>query len=350
MKNNQSLNEIENRVGTAEELIRRRSYQEALDILSEAAKADPENGRIAFDLGNIAVFQEEFELALKYYTEAEKRGYGSYRVYQNMAVAKEKTGEWKQAERAYLKAVELTQTQEERLIVLSAQALFYLRGNMMLKADKTARRIMEEFPEEYQGHHLYYLVQLQREEYQEMENHFEEIASDFQKHPQYLIDRLAGLELSGKEMDVLHMIEENPSVMKMIPKLALHKKIELSLKKQEQQGVTEDTEKEIRHLFEEYGDLDAAFSVMVLDMTKGNYVRAGAVSNWILEQDFPKKNLRFYATMYLQIFIFYFLSEGKPEGNILELMKKEAAICIEWMEENGLADQDMYEALKMVIS
>ena len=41
MKNNQSLNEIENRVGTAEELIRRRSYQEALDILSEAAKADP---------------------------------------------------------------------------------------------------------------------------------------------------------------------------------------------------------------------------------------------------------------------------------------------------------------------
>ena len=85
-------------------------------------------------------------------------------------------------------------------------------------------------------------------------------------------------------------------------------------------------------------------------MTKGNYVRAGAVSNWILEQDFPKKNLRFYATMYLQIFIFYFLSEGKPEGNILELMKKEAAICIEWMEENGLADQDMYEALKMVIS
>ncbi len=343
MKDGQSINEI--KIQEAEMKIRSGQYSEAISLLREVGRAEPDNGRAAFDLGNIAMFQGEPSLALKYYRVAEKRGSQLGEVYQNMAAAKESLGQQEDAEKLYLKAYGQAETKQEFLLILTAQVLFYMRNDRMLRAEKTAKQAIEKFPEEYQGHHLYYLVLISRKRFGEIFGYFEKISSRFSENPQYLTDLLAALKLAGREQDILEKIEKMPVMMEQIPRLALRERANLMLK----QDKRTEGERDIAVLFEKYGDLDAAFSVVVLEMLKGNYIQAGAIANWILKQEYPNYNFRACMTMYLQIFILYLKAEGNPDEDTVKLMEMQADLCTLWLEKHGLAKKELYETLNLVM-
>ena len=153
------MSESKEKIEQAELLIRKGDYHEAAVILGDIVRADGTDGRAAFDLGNIALFTGEYDLACRYYKEADSSGYINYAVYLNMAVAQErmqgekKTGSWKSIERLYLQAVRAAGEPQEQMLAASGQTLFYLRHGMMLKAEREAHRLIDRFPEQYQGHH-----------------------------------------------------------------------------------------------------------------------------------------------------------------------------------------------------
>lgn len=223
----------------------------------------------------------------------------------------------------------------------------YQEALTLLKAmaEKTAGQIIEKFPKNYRGHHLYCLIMTERKDYDRLARHFQEICEVFGQHPQYLIDRLASLEKEGKESEVLKLINEDPAVMEVIPELALRKKVQILLKREERKEAKEI----IDILFRDYKDPDAVIASIIIDMVEGNNARAGAAANVILEQEKETRGPRFFLAMYLQIFIFYAAYNGRPPEEVRDLMQREASLCIEWMEQNDLETTQMQESLSEVL-
>lgn len=327
MENIENLSELLQ----AEKEIREDNFGQALKRLGALAQAEPENGRIAFDLGNIALFQKENLLAQRYYEKALELGYSGFSVYENMAVLKERTEEWGLAGELFARAVELAEHPRDRMFALSALALYYKRRHMLLKAEKTARQMIEEYPQEYQGHHLYILMQMERKHFRDVEEYFDRIQPEFGRDSRYLTDVIGYLEAEGRDEDTLERIDTDPAMMEVIPQLALKKKVQLLLKKENRNEAAE----AIGALFYNFEDPDAAFSMIILEMLNGNYPKAGAIANYVMQKEREKAEpgQYFYLAMYLQIYVFYLASDRKPDERVRMLMKKEAEVILQWLEE-----------------
>lgn len=345
------MNGHRERMEQAERMIRKGEYHEAAVILGEILREDKTDGRTAFDLGNIALFTGEYETARRYYEEAEAAGYSTYAVYLNLAAAcarmsdAEETGNRRKIERLYMQAARAAEEPDEQILTASAQTLFYLRNGMMLKAKREAQRLTDRFPEQYQGHHLLFLVLAEREQYEEIEKHLAEISERFSNELQYQLDSLAVLEMQEKDEEYLKASEKMPQILKAFPEMILSKKAAVCGKKKDYAAARQ----AIDELADTYGDPDAVFSEMLFCLADGDYVRAGAVANFIMEQEYKKANLRFFLTMYMQIFILYMGFDRKPDENVKKVMGKYADICLKWFEENGFDAADLKAEIKKVL-
>ena len=198
---------------------------------------------------------------------------------------------------------------ENRCLTSSAQTLFYLRRGMMLKAEREAHRLTERFPEQYQGHHLLFLVMAEKERYEDIENHLKEISEQFRDELQYQLDSLAVLEMQEKNEEYLREAEKMPLILKTFPEMILRKKVETYGKQNDRKAAC----KAIDELADTYGDPDAVFAKMLLSLADGDYISAGTIANFIMEQEQKKANLRFYLTMtrYLRVFCIWDLTESR---------------------------------------
>lgn len=345
------MSESKEKIEQAELLIRKGDYHEAAVILGDIVRADGTDGRAAFDLGNIALFTGEYDLACRYYKEADSSGYINYAVYLNMAVAQErmqgekKTGSWKSIERLYLQAVRAAGEPQEQMLAASGQTLFYLRHGMMLKAEREARRLIDRFPEQYQGHHLLFLILTEKEQFEEIEKHLKEISERFEDELQYQLDSLAVLEMKEKNEEYLKEAEKMPLILEVFPEMILRKKVEIFGKT----GDRKSARKAIDELAENYGDPDAVFAEMLFNIMDGDYVKAGMTANLIMGQERKLGTLRFYLTMYLQIFILYMGFDRKPNEEVKSLMSEYAEICLEWFGNNGFDISKLKAEINMVL-
>lgn len=339
------------RIEQAELMIRQGDYHAAAVILGEIVREDKTDGRAAFDLGNIALFTGENETACKYYEEAEAAGYSIYAVYLNMAAARsrmseaEGAGNWKRIERLYMQAARAAKEPGEQMLTSSAQTLFYLRRGMMLKAEREAHRLTERFPEQYQGHHLLFLVMAEKERYEDIENHLKEISERFRDELQYQLDSLAVLEMQEKNEEYLREAEKMPLILKTFPEMILRKKVETYGKQNDRKAAC----KAIDELADTYGDPDAVFAKMLLSLADGDYISAGTIANFIMEQEQKKANLRFYLTMYMQIFILYMGFDRKPDEKVKSLMEEYARMCLDWFENAGFDTANLKAEIKRVL-
>lgn len=338
--------EMESRFLEAEQYIRNQKYKEAAEILQELKKSEEAVGRAEFDLGNIALMQGEFEKAFFGYEASLEKGYDIYLVYQNMAQIKEKQGEIKQAEKLLKKALEKVSGQKEEAIALYMNCLFYYRNEMMLKAEKAARKLTQILPENYQGHHLLVLIWQKKEDYDSAEQYLERIQGQFEMHVQYFLDKMSLLEKQGKYEEGLQMLDNDSFIMKVIPEEVLLKKLKLLLRLERK----EEGRKIIQELFLGYGNANAAFSSMVLAMADGKYMEAGNIAYTILKSEGESGNPGFlyYLTLFVHIFILDMALAGKPTEEVTELMKKEADICVPWLKRIGISEEELKNALKLV--
>lgn len=345
------MSESKEKIEQAELLIRKGDYHEAAVILGDIVRADGTDGRAAFDLGNIALFTGEYDLACRYYKEADSSGYINYAVYLNMAAARsrmseaEGAGNWKRIERLYMQAACAAKEPGEQMLTSSAQTLFYLRRGMMLKAEREAHRLTERFPEQYQGHHLLFLVMAEKERYEDIENHLKEISEQFRDELQYQLDSLAVLEMQEKNEEYLREAEKMPLILKTFPEMILRKKVETYGKQNDRKAAC----KAIDELADTYGDPDAVFAKMLLSLADGDYISAGTIANFIMEQEQKKANLRFYLTMYMQIFILYMGFDRKPDEKVKSLMEEYARMCLDWFENAGFDTANLKAEIKRVL-
>ena len=244
-----------------------------------------------------------------------------------------------------MQAVRAAGEPQEQMLAASGQTLFYLRHGMMLKAEREARRLIDRFPEQYQGHHLLFLILTEKEQFEEIEKHLKEISERFEDELQYQLDSLAVLEMQEKNEEYLKEAEKMPLILEVFPEMILRKKVETYGKQNDRKAAC----KAIDELADTYGDPDAVFAKMLLSLADGDYINAGTIANFIMEQEQKKANLRFYLTMYMQIFILYMGFDRKPDEKVKSLMEEYARMCLDWFENAGFDTANLKAEIKRVL-
>lgn len=280
----------------------------------------------AFLLGNRKLLEGDYSSAAALYESCLVNGEEHCLLCFHMAIAKEKLNEPIQARMYYEKALPLAADDYERKITLTGCGAFYYKNNMLLKAERLAKRAIDELPGNYEGHHLLALVWGRRERYRDLWEHLDGLKEQFGMHPQYLADRLECMKIQGRYSALLREIDTDPNIMTVIPKVALRLRTSLMLMRDRK----EDAAINIDRLFTEYSDRSAAFASLLMAIGSQAFGKAAAIANTILKQEREKPGMLFFLTVYLDIFICYYGCGCKPDERILRLMKKEAALCCQW--------------------
>lgn len=330
----------------AEDYIRNQNLKEAIEILKKLAIKNAENGRIAFDLGTIALLQEEEEIAIKYFEKAMEKKYFAYDIYINMAEAQNRKGCLLVAENNYKEAIKRANDIEEKWMALTLYVTFCIHHHMYLKAEKIVEQLIKEYPNNYEGYHLFYLILLGRKQFLKAEKYLNQIENKFCKHPAFLIDELDILEIRGKTELILDKIENDNKILEKIPQYALRKKVKVLIKEKKCDQIVEI----IEIMIKQFEDMDAMISLMLLNIMKQDYLQAGKVAALILKKEKNTIGVRFFLATYFQIFIYYMLTDKSPNGEIKEWMKNASKWCIKWLESIEMIDAPVQMTLERVLN
>lgn len=328
----------------AELFIREEEYEKAKELL-KAIEDEEYIGQALFNLGNIALFMKDNTLALQYYKQSLQKKFQKFEVYENLAHAYELCSELSEAEDYYRMAMKKASTLEMRWSALTNLGNFYYRNGLMLKAEKAAKQAIDQFSNEYYGHHLLFLIWMKKQRFEEIEKHFAIIGTKFEKNPLYQIDRLAYYDERGKYSAELKLIEEDPVVMEVIPDIALRQKVNILLKRK----TYSQTEESIKILFEKYGDLGSGFSVMLILMLEGQYIKAAEIAEYIMEREIMSQGILYQLTRYVKMIILYLLNQETQNEEISEFIKEEARECLEWFTDKEVASESMKKAVEQIL-
>lgn len=320
------------KLGNVEKLIKNGSLDDAVSILKELAQDYPEQGIIAYYLGRICLIGKDGALALKYFLTAIDRGYATADVYLSTAMLQKNLAAFNDAETNFQKAVEVANTTELIWGSLSCLATFYIESEMYLKADKIAKKIIKEFPENYQGYHLHILIDAMREHYEDAFAYMDMLPENFKNNPQYLIDVIEIYKRVGMESELSKILEEDNRFAIIIPQVVLREKIS-AITNDEHDDMKENL---IRQLAKDYQDKDAVISIMILEFSRKNFKKSSQIANAILDNEKGNQGFRYYLALYFQIYNLYYLAERKPSVELRKWIEKAGNWCINFVDEMGI--------------
>lgn len=297
-----------------------------------------------FALGTQAMLNQEYQEAAGYYEACIEQNGETWLFCENLATARERSNELREAARCHEKAWKLAADEKEAMTAGTLGAMFFMRHEMFSKAEKMANEMIARWPDEYIGHHLLYMTLMQKGEYERLGAHMEGLSGAFSSDPRYQTDRLGFLRLQGKYLEEFRLIESDPMIREVIPKIAMEEKAQLLLKKNNWTAFEEC----IREILETYGTVSAAFCTMLMELTKERFLNAGIIANDILEAEKEEKGLLYHMTLYLDIFICWLVCDGKPSKKQYGDMLSCAAICMKWFEEHELFRPELLEGLWMI--
>lgn len=249
----------------------------------------------------------------------------------NQANALELTEDISEAEDYHKKAMKRAETKEEKQDELFSLGTFYYRNELMLKAEKIAKQAMDQHPEEYFGYQLMFFIGMKKKKFTEVETLLRNINEKFAHVPAFQMNRLAYYDMRGQYTKELELIEEDTVLREVIPEIALQQKTNL-LMKRKQYSVAEDA---MRELFTQTGDLGAAFSLLLLEMSSKNYIKASEIADYIMESEIYSQGLLYYMTRFVRTIILYMLNKEEDIEEIRLFIREEIQECKEWFEEKG---------------
>lgn len=88
-------------------------------------------------------------------------------------------------------------------------------------------------------------------------------------------------------------------------------------------------------LFTQTGDLGAAFSLLLLEMSSKNYIKASEIADYIMESEIYSQGLLYYMTRFVRTIILYMLNKEEDIEEIRLFIREEIQECKEWFEEKG---------------
>lgn len=320
------------KISNIDKLIENGDLDKAVAALKELAQEYPTEGVVAYYLGRICLIGNDGILALKYFLAAIERGYATADVYLSTAMVQKNFTAFNDAEKNFIKATEVADTPNLSWASLSALCVFYIENEMYLKADKLAKKIIKEFPDNYQGYHLHILIEAMRERYEEVFAYMDVLPEKFKSHPQYLIDVIEVYKKAGKETELTELFEKDLRFSAIVPQAVLREKIAAM------PNDPDDDAKEmlVRQLARDYHDKDAVVSVMILEFSRKNFKKSSQIANTILDNEKLNQGFRYYLALFFQIYNLYYMAEKKPSAELRVWIEKAGNWCMNFVEEMGI--------------
>lgn len=315
-----------------DKMLEKCEYTNALSVLKELAQEYPSEGIVPYYLGQMSLIGKDNLLAQKYFKTAIDMGYEKPDAYLLLALIQKDLYMVAESEENFTKAVNAAHSSEILWTVLSCSCVFYIENEMFLKAEKIAKRIIKEYPENYEGHHLHIMINALRERYEEVFAYMDILPEKFKIHPQFLIDIIEIYKKSGKESKLLELFDRDLRFNAIIPQVVLRERISTM------ENVQSDDTKEqlIRELANEYHNKDAIISVMILEFSKKNFKKSSQIANAILDNEKGNQGFRYYLALYFQIYNLYYLAERKPSVELRKWIEKAGNWCINFVDEMGI--------------
>lgn len=251
-------------------------------------------------------------------------------------------GKKREAEAVLIDALEQVEAAFPRWVFYMNLADFYHRNHMYLKMDKISRQMIREYPDNYAGCQIHLLAKKERGHFDEAEKYMEKVGEEFSGHPRYHMDFINLLVDAGNPETALAYIDENDQVMEVVPDFALRKKIDIL----NHMGKTEGLDSLLIRLVFEYGDPDAANTLMILHFLKGDYRKSASLARAVLEEDADHRGHRSYLAYIFQMANLYELSGRKPDAEVRAWMRKALEWVREYVDESGVDDPDTDQLLK----
>lgn len=324
---------LSNKMKSIDLMLEKNNYSSAVEELRKLSAEFPKEGVIPYYLGRFSLIGKDEELALKYFLTAIKMGYVNTDVYLSMALIQKNLSSENDTEKSFLKAVELAETKEHKWTSISCLTVFYLENEMYLKAKKMAKKLISEFPDNYQGYHFQVMIEALKDNFDEVNSYMEIIPEKFKNHPQYLIDMIEVYKKQGKTAELSKKLDEDSRFAEMIPQIVLREKI----RELPNDELSDEKEKLIRQLANDYHDSDAIISVMVLEFSRRNFKKSSEIANIVLDNEKENGGIKYYLALYFQIFNLYFLAEKKPSDKLRKWIEKAGNWCISFVEELNIS-------------
>ena len=334
----------------AEQLIREEKAQEAYELLLSLAKEDPENGRIAFSLGNVLLMSGLAEQSVICFRQAIRRGYDHAEVYINMASALEQSGRAAKVPGTLKTAAEKTEDARKKRIIEIMLSYYYLRNDMLLQAEREVKKVLaaqdmtaldpviSEGTEGYIPWHLLFRIYCWKKKYDEAQAILDNQKTLWQRDPFYQMDRVEMLELQGEYSRLRELLLEDPLVKEVVPHFRLQKLLHQAVRRQNK----EESIEWILRLLEDFRDMDAALVGAAIAISAEQYEEALAIVLNILEEDENGTTMRFRFATILLPFLISRKSGGHPDRDQEELKIIATERALEYVEELG-GDRAMLE-------
>lgn len=320
-------------INSVEQMLEECEYVQAVDSLHKLAQEYPTEGIIAFYLGRMCLIGKDDQIALQYFETAVRMDYKNTDVYLSMALLQKNLSTINEAERSFFKALEMAGTKEKKWACSSCLAVFYIENEMYLKADKIAKKMIKEYPDNYQGYHLHIIIETLRGHFEEVFAYIDMLPKNFKSHPQHLIDLIEIYKKSEKDSELVELFDNDIRFNEVIPQIVLKEKIVLMPNDE-----FDDTkEKLIRDLANYYQDSDAIISIMILEFGRKNFKKSSQIANIVLENEKRNLGLKFYLAMYFQIYNLYYLADKKPSDKLCRWIEKAGNWCIKFTDDLNIS-------------
>lgn len=306
----------------------------AIKSLEDLSEEYPKEGIIQYYLGILAMQAQDENLALEFFLESEKKGCNIAELYLNLGKLMEGKGNILETEKYLLKACEIEKDKERLWVCLSVLSLFYIECEMYIKAGSIARRMIADYPNNYQGYHINFIVKYVKGNLKEAYEYLEKIPDSYKTHPQYLIDYIEILKKQGRKGEIIELFDNDRRFKGIIPQIVLREKI---MALNDTELITE-KEALIRNLAIEYNDSEAIISSMIIEFERKNFRKSAMIANIILNNEKRSQGIKFYLALYFQIFNLYYIADKKPSDKLKKWIERAGNWCIHYVNSLNLPD------------
>lgn len=307
----------------AEELIENEKYKDALEILRDLAEKDPNNGRIAYNLGRIALINYDSKSAYKFFKMAVKNGFENNLIYILLGDIYFDLDRYKDAQSMYEKSYEFVNDDIDSWLADSKLTMLFIKNKMYLNAEKIAKQLINNFPDNYQGYHFIVCIFVSKDMIKEAKEYIDSISEKFFGTAQYQMDKIDIARIEGNLNKVLDEISNDSAVMDVIPETILKYKFHQLLS----EGNL-DYFDILKDLIINHPDTDTMIALMLLCFAKKDYKECSDIAAILVDKNLSEINA--YLVIYIQIFCLYNLLDGRPNDKFINWLNNSCEWCLNY--------------------
>lgn len=327
-----------NKFEIAEKYLNENETEKALNMLIEIAENVSDKGRLAYDLGIVGMQTSNFDSALNFFKAAVESGFENSDLYYQMINILGLMGKLKEADSLFDKAFELANNDDERFALFDVQISMYMQNDMLLNADKSAKQMIKMFSNDYQGYHYYYLIQMEKKDYETALAFMDIVPDSLKTNSDYLKDYLELIKMNSED-DFYAAIENDDVYKKEIPSYVLKALYEKAHDEENLERMLEI----LQELSSKHGDLDSLLGLMILTNGMQEYEDSYEIANTIIELTKNKINAYSMFAMYYQMFNMFHLHKDSLSQEYIDWIENASKTCVGYF--SSIGEQEITDTI-----